>query len=355
MSFGAHTITGAPPILGGYEYTPDAMNARSDEKLVDKHNEASLILPTIFTQAGYSATVLDPPIPNYKWSDDFSAFEKVPDVRVMTTAGRYSKQYEVDFQQDLHSFSQEVTASIRKRLPMYSLVKATLPILRNILYDNGRYALMLEKPIQNNQFLDSYSVLHYLPNITAIAESAGSYVFMSNDTTHTPIYLQSPKYTPVGTVTNISNPLENMHGYAELEQMHYHVNVAALLKIGDLLQYLKNEGVYDNTRIIIVSDHGYAQRLPAFESFSQLSEQLGAYNPLLLMKDLEANGQVITSNEFMTTADVPLFAIKDIIENPVNPFSNENMTKHIQKDIVHVYETPPMIRKRLWELNLILI
>ena len=340
VSFGAHTITGAPPILGGYEYTPDAMNSRSDEKLVDKHNEASLVLPTIFTGAGYSATVLDPPIPNYKWSDDFSAFEKVPAVKVMTTIGRYSKQYENEFQNDLHSFSQEVTASIRKRLPMYSLVKAALPIVRNILYDNGRYSLMLEKPIQNNLFLDSYSVLHYLPNITTITESTGSYVFLSNDTTHTPIYLQAPNYRPVGTVTNTSNPLEKMNGYADLEQMHYHVNVAAILKIGDWIQYLKDEGIYNNTRIIIVSDHGYAHRLPVFEAFSHFSEELGAYNPLMMMKDFDAEGQISASNEFMTTADVPLFAVKDIINNPVNPLSGEIMTEHIQKEIVHVYETP---------------
>jgi YidC/Oxa1 family membrane protein insertase len=340
VSFGAHTITGAPPILGGYEYTPDAMNARSDEKLVDKHNEASLVLPTIFTEAGYSATVLDPPIPNYKWSDDFSAFEKVPEVKVMTTAGRYSEEYKAEFQEQLRADAPEISESIQKRLPMYSFLKAMIPVGRSILYDEGRYFRMMEKPRQNDAFIDYYAVLHYLPKLTTGMDTKGAYVFLANDTTHTPIYLESPVYEPRGYVTDNSTPLERGDGYHEMEQMHYHINAAAILKIADWLDYLKDEELYNNTKIIIVSDHGYELHTPLIENFKNSSAVLGFYNPLLIMKDFEAEGQISTSNEFMTTADVPLFAVKDIIENPVNPFSNENMTKHIQKDIVHVYETP---------------
>lgn len=98
--------------------------------------------------------------------------------------------------------------------------------------------------------------------------------------------------------------------------------------------------MYSNTRIIIVSDHGYDLQTPAFVDFEKNSDILAFYNSLLLMKDFNAEGQISTSNEFMTTADVPLFAMKDIIEQPTNPYSNENMVDHIQKDIVQVYESP---------------
>ncbi|MEA4860975.1 MAG: YidC/Oxa1 family membrane protein insertase, partial [Sphaerochaeta sp.] len=45
VSFGNNTIHGSPAMMGGYEYTPDAMNERTGEKLVDKHNEALLVMP----------------------------------------------------------------------------------------------------------------------------------------------------------------------------------------------------------------------------------------------------------------------------------------------------------------------
>jgi YidC/Oxa1 family membrane protein insertase len=50
VSFSTHTIMAAPPIWGGYEYTPKEMNARSDVPLVKKHNEALLVLPAILTE-----------------------------------------------------------------------------------------------------------------------------------------------------------------------------------------------------------------------------------------------------------------------------------------------------------------
>ena len=53
ISYGEWTINGSPPIMGGYEYTPENMNARDKELLVDKHNEASILLPTLFEDKGY--------------------------------------------------------------------------------------------------------------------------------------------------------------------------------------------------------------------------------------------------------------------------------------------------------------
>ena len=39
-----------PALFGGYEYTPEESNRRSDMSLVEKHNEALRVLPTLFRQ-----------------------------------------------------------------------------------------------------------------------------------------------------------------------------------------------------------------------------------------------------------------------------------------------------------------
>ena len=340
VSFGGHTVTGAPPILGGYEYTPDEMNNRKSEALVDKHNEATLVLPRLFSQSGFEVTVLDPPLPNYKWSDDFSAFLPYPEIKVSSTKGRYSEYYSSQHMDEVNIDESLVSELIRKKAPMYSFLRSCFPLLRGILYDEGKYFLMLDKIQVPDLFIDSYSVLHYLPELTTFSGMSNSYVFLANDTAHTPIFLQSPEYIPVGNPSDVSNPLQKLDGYNEMDQMHYHANVAALLQIGKWLEYLKTNGVYDNTRVVIVADHGSAIHTPIFKDFTSYNEVLGYYNPLFLVKDFYANEEFSRNMNFMTNADAALYALHDIIKDPTNPFTGKKMNDQVQKMLVNVYETP---------------
>ena len=79
--------------------------------------------------------------------------------------------------------------------------------------------------------------------------------------------------------------------------------------------------MYDNTRIILVSDHGRA-----LNQFDELKHENGldaeAFYPLLMVKDFGADG-FATSEEFMTTADVPTMAMQDLVDSPVNPFTGK--------------------------------
>ena len=44
-----------------YEYTPEAINARADEKLEKKHDEALQVMPRLFGEEGFAVTVCDLP------------------------------------------------------------------------------------------------------------------------------------------------------------------------------------------------------------------------------------------------------------------------------------------------------
>ena len=46
------------------------------------------------------------------------------------------------------------------------------------------------------------------------------------------------------------------------------------------------------------------------------------FNPLLMVKDFNAKG-FNTDNSFMTNADVPTLATKDVISNPINPYTGK--------------------------------
>ena len=212
------------------------------------------------------------------------------------------------------------------------------------------YYESLKNNTQSPAFLESYTVLTNLAGLTDIREdSQGGFVMIDNETPHEPRLLQLPDYEPADDVNNIgyedssrfilNGRQMNVPNSYGLE--HYHVSMATYLQIGKWFDYLKQNGVYDNTRIIIVSDHG--RPMGQFEDLIVSDElDLEGYHPILLVKDFAdregddvaegISGQVITSNEFMTNADVPLLVLEGIIEDPVNPFTGNLLTDQIKKE-----------------------
>ena len=315
ISFGAHTLIGSPSMMGGYEYTPDELNKRHTERLVDKHNQATLVLPVLFLNEGFRSFVFDPPLQNHIWSDDFTAFQPYPDITVRQIRGSYTQYYQAEHSEDLFLDGERTSELIRKRLPLHAIFQLLPPVARRIFYDDGTYFTATESPGNFGEFLDSYSVLHYLPELTAIDGEKGSYVFIGNETPHNPVNLQSPDYTPQMNVTNTSNPLQQDSAYGKNEYKLYQVNAVSLLRVGEWLDMLKQEGAYDNTKVIIVSDHGFLAVTPAFKHFSGNTKTYGYFNPMLMVKDFDANHDFLTDGRFMTNADAPLFAVKDVINS----------------------------------------
>ena len=110
---------------------------------------------------------------------------------------------------------------------------------------------------------------------------------------------------------------------------HYQCNMAAMIKLADWFEYIKKNGCWDNTRIIIVSDHG--AKLGNFD-YMLLGNDLDieGYNPLLMMKDFGSQ-EFSVDTAFMTNADVPVMAMKGIINVPVNPFTGNFINDEAKK------------------------
>ena len=110
-----------------------------------------------------------------------------------------------------------------------------------------------------------------------------------------------------------------------------------MIQLGAWFDTLKEWGVYDNTRIILVSDHGrdleQLDELIMEGGADELSD-LELFYPLLMVKDFNSTGFSV-SDEFMTNADVPTLATMGLFENPTNPMTgnpidNAEKTAHDQ-------------------------
>jgi hypothetical protein len=159
---------------------------------------------------------------------------------------------------------------------------------------------------------------------------------MQNGTTHDISVLGLPDYEPEAGADNrvgeyaeyyateaFSDKMQDIKLDNAAQISHYQSNVAGLRALGVWFNYLKENGCWDNTRIIIVSDHGY--KLKCFENMQMPDgADIERFNPLLMVKDFSSDSYVV-SDEFMTNADVPVLAFEGLIDNAVNPFTGKEI------------------------------
>jgi hypothetical protein len=354
VSFGGYTLLGAPSLFGGYEYIPEEMQRRDKELLVNKHNEALLVLPRLFSENNFDVTVTDPPWANFRLIPDVSIFNGYENVYAENINDRYTGDW-LRKHADVHVIS--ITALLKNNLMRFSIFKIAPVFFRSVLYDDGDWLVMTEFSVRNSTItektIENYAVLDVLPEITAIEDSTkNTYTALVNDLTHEPTFFEAPEYVPMDNITNYGNS-------PFAKEDHYHANMAALLLLGKWFDFFKQEGIYDNTRIIITSDHGwyFSSGLPNNFSLPNGRVLLG-YNPLLLVKDFSAvsdanHSGLVTDNTFMTHADVPFLASKDITDAK-NPFTNNPLYNDKQKGVTistaNSWETPDPV-KYTWNIK----
>ena len=340
ISFGGSTVFGSPALYGGYEYTPTAMNERDDELCVDKHNEAVKVMPTMFAAAGFNVTVCDPAEYNYAANGtDYSSLVAVDDhISAYHTYNAYTKTY-------LQSIGLEQGQDNRRTFVYYSLFKCAPIALQAAIYDEGRYLSVANSDTGDISlpFIREYATLACLNDLTNIADDTpGAFAIIHNSTPHAPTDLQLPDYIPSPTVNNEAfdttyreaDGMPNLPINNKLRRTHYHANMATMLKIGEWLDYLREEGVYDNTRIIIVSDHGFRKLRQSDDYLVEWDKRMDGqrFNPLFMVKDFDAHG-FQTSNEFMTNADTPWLAMEGILDDMTNPYTGHTIAEEPKEGV----------------------
>ena len=316
LSFGEFTNFGMPGIFGGYEYAPLEMQRRSNIPLVDKHNESLLLLPKIFLENDFLVTITDPPYANYSWVPDLSIFNDFPQIRADNIIGKHTDRWLFSTNSPISVYEADI---IENNLIRFSFFRFLPLIFRNFVYDNGKW-LNIDGVTgrMDRLILDNFVALDVLPDITEVNDNLfNSYNVLHNDLPHNPWFLQLPDYIPSNIASYRGDgPFAN--------EEHYHVNVASLLLLGKWFDFLRENSVYDNTRIIIVSDHGRDLHSNFADNIILPNgSSLQAYAVLLMVKDFDANGSLMVDDSFMTNADVPLLALNNIVENPVNPWTGK--------------------------------
>lgn len=342
LSFGRYTNLCTPSLFGGYEYTPTTINARQDNTpLSRKHDEAIKVLPKIFSDEGYDVSVADIPYAGYKVYPDLSVYDEYPSVQKLYLQGMFSSKY-----RSYVSASSGSPHADGRTFFMYSLFKVFPVYISKFIYDNGAYWNPGDIGMTycwTSEFIDSFSALKELPTITDTTDdSNGVFLMMATNAVHSAtgrVFLHSPNFDIPYKKSEIS---DDMHeAIPETDGIRfddktlptYHTGMATFVQLGIWFDWMHKNGVYDNTRIILVSDHGSSPRKPGLTGYAPFESMLlqnpkvdvSSVNPMLMVKDF-GNVEFNTDISFMTNADVPSIALKDIVSEPVNPFTNKTIS-----------------------------
>lgn len=315
VSFGQLTMLGVPGIFGGYSFTPAEMNKRNTETIQKKHNEALLSLPVTLHEGGYSVTVSDLPYENFDKEPLTDMYKDYPFVNRLWTQGIYSDYW---YKQNGIEKTPYISESIKHNFFMFGVFKTFPPILRRLVH-HRRWWNTNGRKDNFSQFIDNYSCLIYFPELFDDKAEKNTLTMIDNLATHEPTLLQWPEYEPVKEVTQFGPTKWS-------RDPQYNTQAGTLRCYAKFFDWLKANDLYDNTRIIIVSDHGTVIDSGKFEKGKMpfLPEHVTAS---LLVKDFndrtpsEDGVHLNKDMTFMTNADTPAIATEGIIENAKNPFT----------------------------------
>ena len=335
LSFGTHTSTGAPGLYGGYDYT--AVKRNLNEKQLSKpeqHDQSLLTMPVMFGEEGYHVTVMDPPFVHWESVPDLEMFRQYPYITAFELRGTLPMGYSVE----------GYLKARERNFVFYSLFRCMPAFLQDEVYDTGGYlAADRNYFLGEESFREGYTTLENMSEITEIRDDNENYFLdICNNTTHGAALLSLPDYRmdrmPDYSGIDIAADKEVDGKVLRFDRDdltfnvgHYHSNMAALLVLGEYMERLKEWGIYDNIRIIIVSDHGFDLEQFDYMLFDN-GVDVEAVNPLLLVKDFDSHGELKTDDQFMMNADVPTLATDGLIEDPRNPFTGSPINMDGKKD-----------------------
>lgn len=331
ISFAGHTYKGAPAIYGGYEYTPEAFEKNSDSTR-DMFNESLCVLPRVFSEHGWTTVITDASLANHSWIPDNTIFDPYKKVKALNMEGKYVSEWiqkhNINVQGKILPYAETLRNTIR-----FSFFKASPYFLRKKLYNKGRYLQSGSSTYGLFDFITKAAPLEFIKNDIEVNAEENCFNLIVNNTPHTPLALPQAKlFCTEEFLKKAGARCKN-----EITFSHYIADIYTLKIIGEMLDFLRENEIYANTRIIFSADHAFGNLVLNGSNFNTDFKnkylQQSYYMPILMMKDFGTKGGLEINMEFMTNADVPILATENLENiNQINPFTNKNFKEVRNKD-----------------------
>ncbi len=330
VSFSTSTITIAS-LYGGYDYLPYEISANGCYNLEEKHNQALLTIPLALEKYGYKSSVLDPPYENLSGNSDKKIFKDYTNISVYYPSSILNYSLDNYINLDSNFDIEELNKLEQKNKIIRFSIFRMLPI--NFRYDFYRDKgwFLSSLPFRRiNTSMRYYSMLLSTDYFINIKQSGNYYNSLYNMITHEPDFFYSD-FLPYSELKEVDN--KDLIIYKDNNSVrHFYANIASINCITNFITYLKKNNIYDNTKIIIVSDHAAGLNSTVFNEDIKFVK---GYNALLMYKDFNSKGEIKIDTNFMTIADTPYLATKHL-DKAKNPFTKNIITNGYKDNGVYL-------------------
>lgn len=333
VSFSNRTSSGLPAMIGGYEYTPFEINKRIDSVIIDKQMESSLVMPSIFSEGGFEVTTTDSWASPCIWREGYKP-SFVPEYKPYELKGQFSDEFKKELGIDVGGDTDRI---IHAEIKNFSIIQILFPVCRKFFERRFKIIGNVDKFYNTlvTEYIDNISTLYYLNRLTDFNAKKDQFIYMGNDVNHEPVFVESDLTTPCLRTHPLWETVKTPEGIA---LTYLHVGLATCAQLSKWFDYLRQNGVYDNTRIVIVSDHGFPLLEKEHKIFS--NPQLPLFcNSVLLVKDFNSTGSLKKDNTFMTNADAFFFAKEGLGLSEKNPYTGKTFVQN-KKNGVNVCLLP---------------
>jgi YidC/Oxa1 family membrane protein insertase len=308
ISFFNFTIGGLPLVMGGYNHNADAVNAREELSLEQEEINAAFLLTRAFANEGYQNTIANL---ESAFSLQVQQALKAEGVKIYNDGNRFVPLLAID----PSTIEGELSLSFSKRIRLVwtiGLFRLAGDVFKPYIYNEGQWlGRLIPSTISSELLYKAYSQLKALPLLSTNISERSNYIFIHNGTTHDP-YTFLPNgaiATPKSDIAWSDFPENDRKRFNNrISTAHFYGVKFSLKALAEWFEWMKQNGVYNNSKIIITSDHG---RDLSSESFPD-SLELNKFNSLLLVKDFNSTTPLKLDNSFMTNADTPALALKPL-------------------------------------------
>jgi hypothetical protein len=319
VAAGQNSIAGIHPLLGGYDYTPIEMNARH-APLRELSTEAFSILPYNFSKQGYRVNVVRPRGLGFTLAGDCSGLQMDGVTCTHVPFAVVSRRAEkMGF--ELNALTKDSYVDL---LTLLGSMRGAPYALKDVLYEKGPWRPFDYKSADTT--FGEWARLQALPELSQTDAQEPNLNFIANLLPHEPTFM-GEDCRPRRERFEVPDEEVRRRGHISLFSLQHAIGArCTLMGVADYLDFLKRAGVYDNTRIVIVSDHGIVgpveDRSTRAVAGGTSGKKFVNSRSVLLVKERNATGDLRVSEAFMPNAEVPRIVCEEI-GGCVNPYLND--------------------------------
>lgn len=319
VSPGENTIVGAHSVFGGYDYVPRAMNARGRE-LKQTSAEAYNLLPQNFSREGYEVHFVNPRGLGFTMEGDCS-YLRGPGIHCNHVPASIMRERATEMGVPLVTLSK---ANYGNLLVLLGSMRAAPYSLKAVLNQRGPWKPFMDHTAGTT--FRQWAELEALPRLTTTTASGKHLSIFWSILPHEPYYLNE-ECRPIENRYTVDLAEVRGRGHASLYALQHAIAAKCTLQlVAAYFDWMKQAGVYDQTRIVVVSDHGIVG--PVEDTSSRAVAGSTTENvyvrsrSLLLVKPRGSTGPLQVSEEFLPNAEVPRIACEEI-GGCTNPYLND--------------------------------